>query len=86
MEVFLSEQFEEAYQKLSDTERRSVRKALNLLGQNLRYPSLRVKKMEGKKNVWEACPSRRLRMTFEVVEGTIIMRNVGEHDRILKKP
>ena len=86
MEVFLTEQFEQAYQTLSDAERRSVRKALSLLGENLRHPSLRVKKMEGRRNIWEARPSRRLRMTFEVAEGTIVMRNVGEHDKVLQKP
>jgi len=86
MEVFLTEQFEQAYQKLSDAERGSVRKALSLLGENLRHPSLRVKKMEGRRNIWEARPSRRLRMTFEVAEGTIVMRNVGEHDKVLQKP
>ncbi len=86
MELFLTEQFEQAYQKLTDAERRSVRKALSLLGDNLRHPSLRVKKMEGRQNIWEACPSKRLRMTFELKEGIIIMRNVGEHDKVLKKP
>jgi mRNA-degrading endonuclease RelE of RelBE toxin-antitoxin system len=86
VEVFLAEQFEQAYQKLTDDERRSVRKALSLLGENLRHPSLRVKKMEGRENIWEARPSKRLRMTFELLEGIIIVRNVGEHDKVLKKP
>jgi len=86
MEVFLTEQFEEAYEKLSNAERRSVRKALSLLGNNMKHPSLRVKKMEGRQNIWEAGPSERLRMTFKVGEGTITMRNVGEHDNVLKKP
>jgi mRNA interferase RelE/StbE len=86
VEIFLTEQFEQAYQKLTDAERRSVLKALSLLGENLRHPSLHVKKMEGRQNVWEARPSKRLRMTFELKEGIIIVRNVGEHDKVLKKP
>ncbi len=86
MEVFLTEQFEQAYTRLTDAERRSVRKALSLLGENLRYPGLHVKKMGGRQNVWEARPSKRLRMTFELKEGIIIVRNVGEHDKVLKKP
>ena len=86
MDIFLTEQFEQAYEKLTDAERRSVRKALSLLGENLRHPGLHVKKMEGRQNVWEARPSKRLRMTFELKEGIIIVRNVGEHDRVLKKP
>ncbi|MBM4462670.1 MAG: hypothetical protein FJ012_04940 [Chloroflexi bacterium] len=86
MEIFFTEQFEQAYEKLTSAETRSVRKALALLGDNPRYPSLRVKKMEGTKNIWEARLSKRLRMTSEMVRQTVFMRNVGEHDKVLKRP
>lgn len=86
MEVLFTAQFEQAYEKLTRAEKRNVRKALTLLGNNPRYPGLHVKKMEGGKNVWEARSSRRLRMTFEMAGDTIVMRNVGEHDKVLKKP
>jgi len=86
VELLFTEQFEQAYEKLTNAEKRSVRKALTLLGDNPKYPSLRVKKMEGKQNIWEARPSKRLRMTFEMVGETIFMRNVGEHDKVLKRP
>jgi len=86
VEVLFTEQFEQAYEKLTNAEKRSVRKSLTLLGDNPKHPSLRVKKMEGRKNVWEARPSKRLRMTFDMVGETIFMRNVGEHDKVLKRP
>ncbi len=86
MEILFTEQFEQAYEKLTKAEKRSVRKALTLLGDNSKHPSLRVKKMEGRKNIWEARPSKRLRMTFEMVGEIIVMRNVGEHDKVLKRP
>ncbi|MBM3175980.1 MAG: hypothetical protein FJZ93_09760 [Chloroflexi bacterium] len=86
MDILFTEQFEQAYEKLTTAEKQSVRKALALLGDNPKYPSLRVKKMEGKQNIWEACPSKRLRMTFEMAGETIFMRNVGEHDKVLKSP
>ena len=86
MEILFTEQFEQAYEKLTNVEKRSVRKALALLGDKPKHPSLRVKKMEGRKNLWEARPSKRLRVTFEMAGGTIFMRNVGEHDRVLKRP
>jgi mRNA-degrading endonuclease RelE of RelBE toxin-antitoxin system len=86
VDILFTEQFEQAYEKLTKAEKRSVRKALTLLGDNPKYPSLRVKKMEGKQNIWEARPSKRLRMTFEIVGETIFMRNVGEHDKVLKRP
>jgi mRNA interferase RelE/StbE len=86
VEIFFTEQFEQAYEKLTSAEKRSVRKALTLLGDNPKYPSLRVKKMEGRKNIWEARASKRLRMTFEMVGETVFMHNVGEHDKALKRP
>ena len=86
MEILFTEQFEQAYEKLTKAEKRSVRKALTLLGDNPKHPSLRVKKMEGGKNVWEARASRWLRMTFEMAGEIIFMRNVGEHDEVLKRP
>ena len=86
MEILFTEQFEEAYDKLTGPEKRSVHKALALPGDNPRHPGLRVKKMEGRKNTWEARPSKRLRMTFEMAGGVITMRNVGDHDKVLKRP
>ena len=86
MEIIFTEQFEQAYEKLTSIEKQGVRKALTQSGNNLKHPSLRVKKMEGRKDVWEARSSKRLRMTFEIAGEIIVMRNVGEHDKVLKKP
>lgn len=86
MEILLTEQFEDAYERLTRAEKQSVRKALTMLGDNPRHPGLHVKKMEGMRNIWEARPSKRLRMTLEMTGEAIIMRNVGEHDKVLKKP
>ena len=86
MEVLFTEQFEQAYSRLTGQEKQSVLKAIAFLGENPRHPGLHVKKMEGRGNVWEARVSRRLRMTFEMSGETIIMRNVGEHDVVLKTP
>lgn len=86
MEIIITEQFEQAYEKLTGVEKQSVRKALTQLSSNLKHPGLRIKKMEGRKDVWEARSSKRLRMTFEIAGEIIVMRNVVEHDKVLKKP
>ena len=86
MEVVLTERFEQAYGELTGVEKRSVRKCLALLSENPKHRSLHVKKMEGTRVIWEGRASKRLRMTFEMAGGTIVMRNVGEHDRVLKRP
>ena len=86
MQTVFTEQFEQAYEKLTGVEKRRVRKCLALLSDNPKHPSLCVKKMEGTRGIWEGRASERLRMTFEMAGGTVIMRNVGEHDRVLKRP
>lgn len=86
MEILFTGQFEQAYNRLARDDKESVQKALSLLSVNSRYPGLHVKKLEGRNRLWEARPSKRLRMTFEMTGNTITMRNVGEHDRVLRRP
>jgi len=86
MPIQFTERFAKQYERLPKTMQKKVDKALTVLGDNPKHPSLRVKKMEGRKDIWEARPSKRLRMTFEMAGGTIVMRNVGKHDEVLKRP
>lgn len=44
MEIIFTEQFERAYEKMIKTEKKSVHKALSLLGDDPKYPSLHEKK------------------------------------------
>lgn len=84
MKILFTERFEQAYETLARSEKQSVRKAVALSGDNPRYPGLHLKKMEGRRDMWEVRPSKRLRMTFEMGGETILLRNVGEHDKVLK--
>ena len=86
MEILFTGRFEQAYETLAKPEKQSVRKAIALFSGNPRYPGLHVKKMEGRRDTWDARPSKRLRMTFEMGKETILLRNVGEHDKVLKSP
>lgn len=53
---------------------------------NIRHPSLQVKKIEGTKGVWEARASKSIRLSFEFRDDTLILRNVGEHNEVLGVP
>ncbi len=86
MKIARTEQFKTAFQDLSDRDRTRVEKALWLMASDLRHPGLRVKKMEGTGTVWEARASRSIRITFQVDGDTIVLRNVGPHDKTLKHP
>jgi mRNA interferase RelE/StbE len=71
---------------LTGEDQRRVRKALSLLAEDARHPGLRAKRMQGTEKIWEARASRSLRITFEIEEDVILLRNVGHHDRVLGAP
>jgi mRNA interferase RelE/StbE len=76
--------FADAYHDLTPEERKRVEKALRLLAENWRHPSLRVKRMQGVEDVWEARATLSLRITFQLEGDIIVLRNVGRHDDALK--
>jgi len=78
--------FKKAWKELDEEEKDLARKALRNLATDLRYPALRVKKMQGVENIWEARASRSLRMTFQIEGNTVILRNIGRHDETLERP
>ena len=63
---------------------KTAEKNLELFSKNPRYPSLRVKKMEGTKNIWEGRITEGYRFTFQMEGDTYTLRRAGTHD-ILKK-
>jgi len=78
--------FKKAWQELTEEEKDLAGKALRNLATDLRYPVLRVKKMQGVEHIWEARVSRSLRMTLELEGNRIILRNIGRHDETLERP
>lgn len=86
MRLARTERFKRAYQKLKPEDQALADKAIRFLAADTRHPSLRVKKIKGAENIWEARVSRAIRMTFEMHEDLIILRNVGQHDEALGKP
>lgn len=83
MRIEFLRSFLDAYDKLTAEDRARVQTAVTRLGSDWRHPSLRVKRLRGVDGIWEARASLSLRITFEIEGGTIVLRNVGEHDRTL---
>jgi len=86
MRLVLTERFRRAYRSLSSQDRKRVQKALHLMAEDLRYPGLRVKRVQGTTKIWEARAGRSIRLTFEVEGTDLILRNVGQHDDALRQP
>jgi len=79
-----TERFKRAYLELDDQKRQAVKKAVRLMATDIRHPSLRVKKLQGTRDIWEARASAGLRITFTWVGDLLILRNCGEHDMTLR--
>lgn len=86
MRIARTESFKKAWRRLTEEQKALARKAIENLVINIRYPSLRVKKIRGTEHIWEARVSRTLRITFQIKDDAIILRNIGRHDETLERP
>lgn len=86
MRLARTSRFKRAFQKLKPEDQALADKALRLLATNTRHPSLRAKKIKGTEGIWEARVSRSLRLTFELHEDLLLLRNIGKHDETLDQP
>ncbi len=85
MQLLFTRPFEEDYDGLPEVIRRQVDRRLALLLQNPRHPSLRTKKMNDPRGIWEGRITRSYRFTFQMRGELYLLRRVGPHD-ILKTP
>jgi len=64
-------EFLATFQRLSTTDQGRISRALELLDQNERHPSLSVHQLKGQQaGVWTAYATQSLRITFERLEGS----------------
>ena len=78
--------FKKGYQRLPVQIKEKLAKQLELLATNFRHPSLHTKRIQGTESIWEARVDYSYRLSFEIIEETIYLRVVGNHDDVLKKP
>ena len=79
--------FDRAYRKLDGQHQAVVDEALGELPNSTTLrPSRNLEKVQSRKDTWAIRVTRGIRRTFEVENGTCILRNVGEHDKILNNP
>jgi mRNA interferase RelE/StbE len=85
MNIHLAESFNKDYQQLPAGVQQVFDRKLSILVQNIRHPSLRIKKMKGFENRWEGSINMFYRFTFEIHDDYILLRRIGPHD-VLKNP
>lgn len=86
MKIVRTELFKKDFQHLPQNIQEKFIKKFNIFMENIKHPSLRVKKMEGHNNRWEASIDMFYRFTFEISADSYVLRRIGPHDNILKNP
>lgn len=81
MQIRFTDRFTEDYENLPSELQERADKALMLFEANPKHRSLRVRKMAGYRNVWEARVTQSYRFTFSIdKKGVYILRRVGPHE------
>ena len=92
MKYHRSIHFRKDFEALPADIQAAVAKAFVLFKENPRHKSLRVKKMEGFKDIWEGHITRGYVFTFhleadpETEEPITYFRRVGKHDEVYDNP
>ena len=85
MQIKPSPEFAHDYKNLPSLLRKRTDEQLKLLLENPQHPSLRLKKIKGFPDIWEARVTKNYRFTFQIQGNFYLLRRIGTHD-ILKRP
>ncbi len=86
MNIKAYKRFVKCYRELPVDIQKKTDKQIKLLSENIRHPSLHTKKIKGSSDIWEVRIDIHYRMTFEIIEDTVFLRVIGNHDEVLKNP
>lgn len=85
MKLQTTRAFDRDYAALPERVKGQTDKQLALLLSNPLHPSLRLKKIRGTRDIWEARVTRGYRMTLQLAGETMILRRLGPHN-VLETP
>lgn len=88
MNLVYTARFAEAATRLPKEARAKLPKALKLLAEDPRHPGLQTKKIQGlgAREIFEARLDQKIRFTFQLQGGLILLRNIDDHDVCLADP
>ncbi len=79
MKIYPTERFIERYKKLSPLLKKKTDKALNFLLKNLIYPSLKAKKYDETRGIWQARIDQKYRFYFLIEKDNYILLDIKRH-------
>jgi len=80
IEYQFSNRFKKEYKSLTKNIQKAFDKKLSLFLNNIQHPSLRVKKIQGTRDIWEGTINKNFRFTFCLSENSVVFRRIGTHD------
>ncbi len=80
-----SKKFKKGYQTLPAEIQKNFDQKLPVFLNDMLHPSLRVKRFQGTKNIWEGSITMKYRFTFELSDDKVIFRLIGTHDILDRK-
>lgn len=81
MKISFTNKFIEKYHSLPEEIQQKVNKQINSLLRNLRHPSLRAKKYDKKRDIWQARVNRSYRFYFLIRGDTYILLEIRPHPK-----
>ena len=84
MKLILTERFKKDFKDLSKEIQKAAEGKLGLLENNIRHPSLRVKKVRNREGVFEGSVNMNFRFLFLITSEGYTLLRISQHD-ILEK-
>lgn len=78
--------FKKDYKKLPPKIQKRADEKIIFLITNPHHPSLKTKKVQGTTEIWEGRITKSIRFTFQIIRDTYILRRIGKHNEVLRKP
>ena len=85
--IEITDRFSQLHSDLPEAAKKKVNKAIRLLAEDIRHPSLQSKPVQGAPGIYEARVDRSYRLTYERLAGDVLLlRVVAKHNDALRNP
>ena len=81
MKIQYTPKFKESFQEFSEAVRKKFYKQIEYLLSDIRHPSLRVKKYDEKRGIWQARVDKRIRFYFLIEADTYYLLDIKKHPK-----
>lgn len=84
--IILGEEFRKSYKKKGDIEKKAIKRALKLMGEDIYYPSLRVHKLQGVGDIRGAHATDNQVISLTVEGSVVHLRTCCNHRDVYRNP